>query len=145
MPGFADQAGAWARESERRMTRVFQVSVGDLASEMTRTKANGGNLPHVTGNLMRSLLLSSSAMPTVKPSDELFAGVDVGAAAVQLRLGDTAYLGFQAAYARRLNNGFVGTDAAGRTFNQEGNHFVERAALKWPAIVAKAVAKVKGV
>lgn len=141
---FADQVGDWAKETDARLTRVFRVSVGDLASELARTKANGGNLPHLTGNLMRSLLMSTSAMPRTADTEKLFAGIDPGAAAASLRLGDTVWLGFQAAYARRMNYGFVGEDSLGRTYNQEGNHFVERAALMWPAIVNGAVAKVRG-
>lgn len=144
MADFADLVGAWAAETEARLLRVFRVSVGDLGSEMVRTRTNGGTLPHLTGNLMRSLLLSTSSMPNVVAGQDRFAGADVGAAAAQLKIADVAYLGYQAAYARRMNYGFVGQDSLGRTYNQEGNFFVERAAAMWPQIVAAAADKVKG-
>lgn len=142
---FAEQVDQWTRQTERRLERVFQVAVGDLGTELVRTKSNGGALPHLTGNLMRSLVMSVAAPPQVGDPDQRFNGIDVGAASAGLRLGQTAYLGYQAVYARRLNYGFVGQDSLGRTYNQEGHHFVERARLMWPVIVTKAVMKVRGV
>lgn len=127
------------------MTRVLQVSVVDLGREMVRTRSNGGTLPHKTGNLMRSLLMSTAAPPRTGDPDQTYTGIDVGAAAVSLRLGQNAYLGYQAVYARRMNYGFKGEDSLGRTYNQEGAFFVERAAQMWPFIVSKAAAKVRGI
>lgn len=141
---FSDQVSDWCRESERRMERAFQVSVGDLATEMARTKPNGGTVPVDTGNLARSLLGSKSAPPKTGDADEEYAGFDPGAFAAGLKLGQTAYLGYQAAYARRMNYGYVGTDSLGRTYDQKGNYFVERAVTMWPFIVAAAAAKVRG-
>lgn len=141
---FADQVDSWTRETESRMTAVWRASVGTLASEMVRTKANGGSLPHLTGNLMRSLLMSTTRMPSVLPSGFRFnVPQDPGALAATLRLGDTVFLGYQAAYARRMNYGFVGEDSLGRSYNQAGNHFLERAIALWPAIVAGAIVAVR--
>lgn len=126
------------------MERTFQVSVGDLATELTRTRANGGNLPHLTGNLMRSLLASTAAMPKIGASGQIYAGVDAGVVAASITLEDTVYLGYQAAYARRMNYGFIGADSLGRQYNQAGAYFVERARDMWPQIVNNAANKVRG-
>lgn len=117
------------------MRAVFARSVELLADELTTTRANGGRLPHKTGNLMRSLLASTAGLPAQGGADERYAGQDVGLVAAGLNLGDTVWLGYQANYARRMNYGFNGTDALGRTFNQEGSHFVEYAIEMWPTIV----------
>lgn len=60
------------------------------------------------------------------------------------RLGQVVYLGFQAAYARRLNHGFVGEDELGRSYNQAGYHFVEGVAQQWQRIVAEEAARLQG-
>lgn len=143
---FADAVGEWARESESRLERVWQVAVGDLATEMSRTEKDGGKVPHVTGNLANSLLASTAGVPAQGgPKDEYKPpGVDAGALAAMLKLGDTVWLGYRAVYARRLNYGFVGEDSLGRTYNQTGRQFVEHAIEQWPQIVQGAAAKVKG-
>jgi len=133
---FADQVGAWARETEARMTAVWRGSIDMLADEMTTTRANGGRLPHLTGNLMRSLLASTSAMPAQGGAEARYTGQDVGVVTAGLSTDDTVWLGYQANYARRLNFGFVGQDKLGRTYNQEGAHFVEGAVALWSTIVA---------
>lgn len=68
---------------------------------------------------------------------------DVGVVALSLELGDKVYLGYQAVYAARQNFGFVGEDSLGRTYNQGGFGFVEKAAAKWPQIVDGVAAKYK--
>lgn len=129
----------WARETEQRLTAVNRRSVELLADEMRRTHSNGGRLPHKTGNLMRSLLASTTSMPSVGAPGTLYSGgQDVGLITAQLELGQTVYLGYQANYAKRLNYGFVGEDSLGRKYEQEGLHFAEWAAGQWPQLVAKA-------
>ena len=53
-------------------------------------------------------------------------------------LTDTIYLGFQAAYALRMEYGFIGQDSLGRTYNQSGNQFVGLAAQRWQEFVDNA-------
>ncbi len=142
MSSFTAQISEWCRETEERMERVFQVAVGDLGTELTKPRPEG-RVPHVTGNLMRSLLGSTSTVTTGPPGAR-YAGTDVGAFAATLKLGQTAYLGYQANYARRVNFGFVGPDSLGRVYNQSGAHFVEAAIAKWHEIVNNACLKVKG-
>jgi len=141
MASFAEAVGSWASATERRLSAVHKRAVEKLAMEMTRTRAEGGNVPVDTGNLYRSLLASTTAMP--KTAEAPFAGSNVPSVIATLRLNDTLWLGFQAKYARRINFGFVGADALGRVYNQQGAHFVERAIAMWPQIVREAVEEVK--
>ena len=143
MASFAEQVGAWGAKTEARLTAVYRRSVEMLADEMTTTVSNGGRLPHRTGNLMRSLLASTSGMPMQGGPKELYAGSTVGVVTAGLKLGDTVFLGYQANYARRMNYGFVGDDSLGRTYNQSGFHFVETAIQKWPEIVAAAAKEIQ--
>ena len=143
MGQFSSIVDQWTKETEQRMTAVWRQSIDDLADTMNRTRANGGRLPHLTGNLMRSLLASTSAMPSTGGPNAKYTGQDVGLVTAGLRLDQTIWLGYQAIYARRLNYGFVGQDRLGRNYNQAGAHFVEGAIAEWPSIVASAVAKIK--
>ncbi len=147
MAGFAAKIASWSEKAERDMLPVFQRAVILLAQEMTRTKEDGGALPKITGNLMRSLLAQIAVMPNVKPEgddgDGNFFGSDVGAVVAQSLLGSEIYLGFQANYARRRNSGYVGTRAEGSTWEERGAFFVERAVKLWPQCVKQAVQDVK--
>ena len=133
----------WTKETEDRMRRVWVAAIDDLADTMNKTRANGGRLPHLTGNLMRSLLASTSAMPSTGGPNAKYSGQDVGLVTAGLRLDQTIWLGYQAIYARRMNYGFVGQDSLGRNYNQAGAHFVEGAIAEWPNIVRMAVSKIK--
>ena len=143
MGSFSEKVDQWVKETEQRMTAVWRQSIDDLADHMNTTRDNGGRLPKLTGNLMRSLLASTSAMPSTGGPDAKYSGQDVGLVTAGLRLDQTVWLGYQAIYARRLNYGFVGQDSLGRNYNQAGAHFVEGAIAEWPSIVASAVAKIK--
>lgn len=57
-----------------------------------------------------------------------------------MKAGDRFYMINNAAYAKRLEWGFVGEDKLGRRFNQNGRYFVTGQLKRWPQVVA-AVAK----
>src|SRR5690606_4721850 len=122
MASFAESVGSWASATEKRLSAVDKRAIEKLAVEMTRTKAEGGNVAVDTGNLYRSLLASTTAMP--KTAAGPFPGSDIASVVATLRLNDTIWLGFQAKYARRINFRFVGADALGRVYNHPRNHFV---------------------
>lgn len=143
MGSWAEMVGAECDQAEEIMLRTWRGSIDMLAEEMTTSRPNGGRLPWKTGNMARSLLASTASMPKTGGPDEKYAGGSVGPVTAQLDLGDSVWLGFQANYARRMNSGFVGTDAAGRTYNQEGAHFVEAAVDAWPTIVELVAEDVK--
>lgn len=133
---FAAAVGGWASQSKARLTATRRRSVELLAERMSNTKPNGGLVPFLTGNLARSLLASTQGMPST--SNRPAAGSNVGMVTATLDLTQPVWLGYQAAYARRQNYGFVGADSLGRVYNQPGNHFVEDAIANWQQIVAQA-------
>ena len=141
MASFSQQIGAWASATEERIDAVHKTALEKLALEMTRTKAEGGTVPFQTGNLSRSLTASTSGLP--KTTGQPSTGSNANAVIATLRPGQAIWLGYQAKYARRMNYGFVGADALGRVYNQEGNHFVERAIGMWDQLVFQAVQEVR--
>lgn len=138
---FASVVGKWASDTPERLRATYRRSVELLGEEMTLTIPKGGRLPVDTGNLARSLQASTSGMP--KTSDGPASGSNLGAVAATLELHQSVWLGYQAVYARRQNYGFVGADSKGRTYNQQGHHFVEGAIDNWQNIVNKAVSELK--
>lgn len=139
---FSASIGGWASQTKERITAVHRRSVELLGEEMANTIPNGGKVPFQDGNLMRSLLASTVAMPPT--AEGPFSGSNVGAVAATLEPHQSVYIGYQAGYARRQNYGFVGEDSLGRLYNQTGHYFVEDAIAKWPQLVNKAVTEIKG-
>lgn len=136
MGKFSDQVSAWAKKSPERLVATYRRSIELLAEEMVRTKGQGGRVPFQTGNLSRSLLASTQGMPKISNSPG--AGGNVGIVTATLKLNQTIWLGYQAAYAARRNFGFVGTDSLGRKYNEGGDHFLEGAIAQWPQFVEQA-------
>lgn len=140
---FAATISYWGRAEMERAEAIFQDAAQTVANEVRTTVNDGGRLPIDLGNLRRSLMASTSEMPTVKPEQTTFSdgGIDMVIAGAEL--GSTVYLGFQAAYAMRMEYGFVGTDSLGRTYNQTGFGFVASVAQRWLQIVAASEAKIR--
>lgn len=146
---FSDAVGDWTSETEERIDAVHARSVELLGEEMSKTIPEGGNVPFLIGNLARSLLASKSGSVNIKPEGDdgegNFTGnQSVGLIAATLKAEEPVWLGYQAAYAARVNYGFIGNDSLGRTYNQSGAHFIEAAVAAWPNIVALAVRDVQG-
>lgn len=135
---FSKQINDWALATPARIQAVWRRSVEIFAEELNKTVLNGGVLPHRTGNLHRSLVARVNKVIELGKPDQAFGGEDVGVAIATALTGDEIFLGWQAVYARRQNYGFVGEDSLGRSYNQEGKHFVERATKLWARCVAKA-------
>jgi hypothetical protein len=92
-------------------------------------------------------MASTSELPTVKTGeDQEFADNDgqISLVIAGAQLGETVFLGFQAAYAMRMEYGFVGADSLGRYFNQQGYGFVRLTAQRWPEIVEESARKIQG-
>jgi len=141
---FAGTISEWGRAELERAEAIFQEAAKTVANEVRRPVADGGRMPVDTSNLRRSLMASTSDMPTVKPEKTTFSDGGIELVIAGAQLGSTVYLGFQAAYAARMNYGFVGEDSLGRTYNQAGFGFVEAVAQRWPQFVTEAEAKVHG-
>lgn len=139
---FADEIARFQAKALDRANRVFRRAVTLLGHELAKPRPEGGT-PHLTGNLIRSLLARVNGPIPRGGADEDYSGTDVGLAVASAVIGDTITVGFQAIYAARVNFGFVGEDKLGRYYNQQGAHFVERAAAMWPQFVDQAVREVK--
>ena len=114
---------------EARALAVFRSSIHDLFSQAQTTYNEGGHLPIDTGFLRNSFVAALNGSTALQgPNAYEFA---VSAA----ELGDTLFGGWTADYARRMEYGFVGTDALGRNYNQRGFGFVAHAAANWVQIV----------
>jgi hypothetical protein len=142
---FAAQVSRWCEEEEARKTAVLRTAAQMVANNVRLTTAAGGRMPFDTGNLKNSLMASTSTMPEIKPEAASYADSGQIELVIQgLEVGETLYLGFQAAYAARMNYGFVGQDSLGRVYNQSGFGFVDAEAQKWPQTVKAAEQAVGG-
>ena len=142
---FAAQITEWAQQTEGAIEAVFQDAAQTVFNEVRTPVAAGGRLPLKTGNLRRSFMASTAEMPSIKQGKETFSDM-AGASELVIagaELGSTVYIGAQAAYAARMNYGFVGEDSLGRVYNQAGFGFIEAVSQRWPQIVAASEAKIK--
>lgn len=121
-----------------RMRWVFVNAATDVL-EAAQTGAQGitaggvlieGRIPVVSGDLIKSL------NSTIDGGAGVLGEASYAVALAGLEIGSTARFEWTMEYAARINFGFTGTDAAGRTFNQPGWNFVGFNAAKWPEFVA---------
>ena len=132
----------WAANlSTNGLTALLRNSVQALASEAGKTIPNGGLVPVKTGNLARSVVIDNKPPQII---DVLATQKDFTLGVADIKPGDTVYIGWQAAYSRRMNYGFVGEDSLGRSYNQAGYGFAEATAAKWPQIVQEQAMKMRG-
>ena len=131
---------AWSGVTGENLTALLRNSVQALAKEASTTIPNGGRVPVKTGNLARSVVVDNQPPKII----EGVAKGDYSLGIAAIVPGQTVFIGWQAAYSRRLNYGFVGADSLGRVYNQSGFGFAEATAAKWPAIVQAQAAKLGG-
>ena len=137
---FASDVKRWSGMTKAKADAVYGRAVEKLGEEMTKTRPQGGRVPFLTGNLARSLLASTEGMPKIQ--EEPSVGSSLSIVAAGLKMGQPVWLGYQAKYARRVNNGFIGADSLGRVYNQQGAHFVEGAVAEWPRIVSESIKEI---
>lgn len=143
MTSFAATISEWGRSELDRALAIFQTSAEMLFNDVTEP---GGRIVRRTGNLARSVIVSDTSMPTIKPGVTEFPDVSQASIGVihGVTLGASVWIGVQAEYGPRYNYGFVGTDSLGRLYNQTGAGFIEAAEQDWPQTVGRAEAKVRG-
>lgn len=125
-------------KANEKVLTVFRASAQDVASEMSTTVGNGGNMRVDTGFLRASMLATLSTMPPINPNsrpskDAQPNSYRYDAEAVNLIIAkadikDTISIGFTAAYARP---------------REYHDGFVRLAAQNWQTIVDKNVNKVQ--
>jgi len=127
----------WTKKTEKRIDAVLKDATQSVVAVAQVPREKGGRMPVITNKLRGSLQssIAGGASGEGEKSHILVAPLMKG--------GDLATFTWTAEYARRVNNGFVGDDKLGRTYNQVGAHFVEGAVDQWPAIVRASIAKAK--
>ena len=142
---FAADVSAWAELTQEKLRKVAMDSISDVM-EGAMTSARGitaggtrieGRIPVVTGDLINSL------MSGINGGDGAVGSASYATVIAGMELGDTLTFTWNIEYAARVEFGFTGTDAAGRTYQQEGWHFVGYNAALWPEIVEKNVELVR--
>jgi hypothetical protein len=152
MGSFEASVKQFTIEAKENASLIFRTAADKLHKDVITPKGSqnrdaigpaidqGGNLPHDTGNLGRSLAVSTTDFPEVDAGLASYSDMSSTDSFTisGLDFGDTLYMGFQAVYAPRMNYGFVGTDSLGRQYNQSGHFFVELSAAKWQQFVSEA-------
>lgn len=143
MASFSATVSDWVAAEKERQTAVFRASVQEFVSKAQLTVPAGGNMPINFGFLRSSILVSTDGPPVTRADGEPEKGrtypenAQVALVIAGLEIGQDLYGGWSAAYAMRMEYGFVGQDSLGRTYNQQGFGFVAKAAQLWPQIVAE--------
>lgn len=141
MGTFSSQVLKFNAEAKENSSLILRTAVDLLHREVVKTKADGGNLPHDSGNLGRSAEVSTVSMPAVDTEEREYGAPDVSFVLNGVEYGKPVYIGFRAIYGPVANWGFVGQDSLGRNVNRTGDYFVEKAGAKWPQLVMEAEAK----
>lgn len=141
MGSFSSQVLKFNAEAKEDSSLILRTAVDSLHKEIARPKSVGGNLPFDTGNLGRSIEVSTVAFPAVDQTEVEYTSQDVSFTINSVEYGKPVYIGVRAVYGPRMNWGFVGQDSLGRNYNQAGNHFVERGGSMWPSLVKEAEAQ----
>lgn len=133
---FAAQVAAFQEKCERRGLAIFRESTQRVAQRAGVPEARGGKMPVDTGNLRNSVAGSTTGMPAVgaQPPELVL---------LTVRLGDTVWVGWTAAYAMRMEYGFQGADSLGREYSQAGRGFLRAQIQMWDSIVSDVTAEVR--
>lgn len=127
---FVADLAEWANDVNVSMDALARQSIQSLVENVKY------DTPFETGNLLGQWQPSINSAP---PSGQLPPGASESAISLaisQLKAGDIYYQANNAAYALRMEYGFVGKDSLGRAYNQQGRFFVQGAIARWPQIVA---------
>lgn len=136
---FGAAVAGWVHDVQGLAEDIFKESVEELVNTASETIPQGGNLPIDTGALRASVLLSTTAMPMVRESED-GASTTLNPSQIEtvlegVVLGDTVFVGWTAAYAYRIEFGFTGVDSLGRYYESRPYGYVRRAAQDWQEIV----------
>lgn len=137
---FSASVRDWADRTKAAQTDVLRSSIEDVVAvasvtqESAKTRAGPaaqGAIPRDFGHLVNTVAsdVNGSGQFAIDAANDTTLIIN------NLDAGDIMHIAWTAAYAQRINSGFVGTDSLGRTYNQAGVHWVESTAEKWSDIV----------
>ena len=130
MSSFSDTIAQWARRQELAMEAVIKESVQELAEDVVKPRARGGNMPVDTGFLRNSIAAAVNSVPSGEPEGFSQADLDLQPTVLvinNVKAGDRLVLGFTANYAKYMEAKYF---------------FVRHSAQNWDRHVGKAVKKV---
>lgn len=143
---FTAQIRDLAKLTKQNMRYVATESIQDVL-EAAQTPQLGitkgatsfveGKIPVAEADLINSLV--SGLNGSVGAPSATSYTVAIGS----MQLGDMARFAWTAEHAMRMEHGFTGTDALGRSYNQAGRHFVGANAAKFEEFVKARVREVK--
>ena len=121
----------WTKKTQQRIDAVLKDATQSVVAVAQQTKAKGGRMPVITGNLRNSLQSSVAGGASGEGASSyiLVAGNMKGGDLATFTWGNSEF-----PYAAAVNNGRNG---------RPGAHFVEGAVDQWPAIVRASIAKAK--
>ena len=146
MKTFTAQIQAFADLTKQNLKYVAVESIQDVveaAQTPQRAITKGatgfeiGKIPVAEAELINSLI--SGANGSFGPESADSYAVALGG----YELGDYMRFGWTAPHAMRMEAGFTGTDAIGRTYNQPGRHFVGANAARFSEFVMKHALEVR--
>lgn len=145
---FAASIASFRDLTKTQMQAVLSESIQDVMDEAQTPVANGGRMPVDDGHLINSVVteLNGTQIGTTALAEDLSgsaSGANIALLVAGIEPGDTARIGWAAAHAMRQHEGFVGEDSLGRTYNQQGKHWVDGAAANWPAHIEKNAKRLK--
>lgn len=137
---FRKSLGEWVNKVSTGLDALARVSCQDLSEAVIE------DTPKDTGFLVGNWQPSLNA-PTLSldetGSGNGYAQSKTGIVVAGIKAGDVYYFVNNAAYARRIEYGFVGADSLGRVYNQRGRHMVTVNIKRWDRIVEAAAIKLK--
>lgn len=139
MVDFDVAVAQWAEKANDKLNQFASEFCQDIAEEViTKT-------PVITGNLRASWWASINAPGSAElAGDKPQGGVSQAALiAGTMKGGEVYYLMNGAAYARRVEYGFVGEDSLGRVYNQQPKAMVRNAVARAPVIAEAVLARLK--
>jgi hypothetical protein len=131
---FAAQLKDWTEKTEANIRKVAMASIQDvleaaqtpqLAISKGATGFVEGKIPVAEAELINSLTVEGSKGQTAYI-----------VAIAGLEIGGVKRFQWTAPYAMRIEAGYKGTDSLGRSYNQEGRHFVGANAQRFSQFVA---------
>jgi hypothetical protein len=127
----------WVEKAKAAPMAVVRETIQMVNNEIVATT------PVKTGFLRGSYAAAINTVPAGTGSGGA-ATAALNAVAAQLRPGDTYVMGNTAAYARRVEYGFVGADALGRNYNQKGRYWMRAVLANVSNIAMEAATRVAG-
>lgn len=139
---FTASIEAFRDMTTKNMRYVAAAAIQDVleAAQTPQVAISAGATTFVEGKIP----VDTAALINSLSVDNGGSGSDAYVTAIAgMEIGDVLRFRWTAPYSLRVEVGFTGTDALGRTYNQAGRHFVSANAARFPQFVADRVAEVK--